>query len=460
MDEAVPVLVIGGGACGLVAALKAAEAGADVLVLERDASPAGSTSMSSGFIPAAGTRYQAALGIDDDPQQFAADIQAKAKCHAEPDLVQLATTSIGPILEWLADVHGLEWIVLDDFLYPGHSHYRMHAVAEKTGEALLARLVAAAQAAKISIVTNAHVNALFADDRGSIAGVSVERPDGSSEQIGCDALVLACNGFGGNRALVSRHIPVMANAPYYGHAGNQGDAILWGEAFGADIRCLAACQGHGSLAEPHGILITWALMMEGAIQVNSLGERFSNEHQGYSEQSIPVLKQPGSIAWSLFDERLRRFARSFPDFREAESAGAVRTGETAEMLAQATGLPADALLATLDQVARCQSGNDNDLHGRDFTTRPRLQPPYYAVKVTGALFHTQGGLMIDSDARVKRPDGSRLPNLYAGGGAACGVSGNSIAGYLSGNGLLTAIAFGAVGGASAAAFALGKSGGD
>jgi len=196
--------------------------------------------------------------------------------------------------------------------------------------------------------------------------------------------------------------------------------------------------------------------MEGAIQVNSLGERYSNEHQGYSEQSIPVLQQPGSFAWSLFDERLFRFARSFPDFREAECAGAVRAGETAARLAQATGLPAGALLATLDHVARCQSGNDSDPLGRDFTTGPRLQPPYYAVKVTGALFHTQGGLMIDGHARVIRRDGSPLSNLYAGGGAACGVSGNSIEGYLSGNGLLTAVAFGAVGGASAAAVLLGN----
>ena len=72
------------------------------------------------------------------------------------------------------------------------------------------------------------------------------------------------------------------------------------------------------------------------------------------------------------------------------------------------------------------------------------------MRVTGALFHTQGGLMIDDRARVLRPDGSPLPNLFAGGGAACGVSGPDISGYLSGNGLLTAMAFGAVAGEAAA----------
>jgi fumarate reductase flavoprotein subunit len=78
-----------------------------------------------------------------------------------------------------------------------------------------------------------------------------------------------------------------------------------------------------------------------------------------------------------------------------------------------------------------------------------LTAPYHAVKVTGALFHTQGGLMIDDRARVVREDGARFANLFAGGGAACGVSGPDVSGYLSGNGLLTAIAFGFLAGTSA-----------
>ena len=72
--------------------------------------------------------------------------------------------------------------------------------------------------------------------------------------------------------------------------------------------------------------------------------------------------------------------------------------------------------------------------------------PFHAVKVTGALFHTQGGLAIDGVGRVRRKDGTLLPNLFAAGGAAAGVSGSSAAGYLSGNGLLTATVLGRLGG--------------
>ena len=73
----VPVVIVGAGACGLVAALAAKDAGAEVLVLERDPSPSGSTVLSSGFVPAAYTRFQRAAGVEDSPERMAADIQRK-----------------------------------------------------------------------------------------------------------------------------------------------------------------------------------------------------------------------------------------------------------------------------------------------------------------------------------------------------------------------------------------------
>ncbi len=263
-------------------------------------------------------------------------------------------------------------------------------------------------------------------------------------------MVLACNGYGGTPELVAENIPEIAGAPYFGHPGNTGDAVLWGRALGAATKDLSAYQGHGSLAHPHGILITWALMMEGGIQVNAEGRRFSNEHGGYSEQSVKVLSQPGAIAWNIYDDRLHGIGIGFPDYREAIAAGAMHSGGDARALAACTGLPAGALEGTLAQVAAFCAAKAADPFGRDFTGKPMLSGPLHAVKVTGALFHTQGGLVIDARARVLRPDATPLANLYAGGGAACGVSGSRVEGYLSGNGLLTAVALGFVAGAMAA----------
>src|SRR3546814_1034147 len=112
---------------------------------------------------------------------------------------------------------------------------------------------------------------------------------------------------------------------------------------GGEAVHMSAYQGHGSVAHPHGVLITWALMMEGGIQVNALGQRFSDEHHGYSEQAVSVLAQPGGIAWNLYDGRLHELGMTFEDYRVAEKAGAVRRFETLADMAAAFEIAAAAL---------------------------------------------------------------------------------------------------------------------
>jgi len=442
----VPLVIVGAGACGLTAALAASEAGAEVVVLERDPLPMGSTAMSSGMIPAAGTRIQAAKGIDDTPEIFAGDLRRKAKNLNDPTMVEAIARASGPTIDWLAGERGIPLELVEGFLYPGHSRLRMHAPPGKTGQALMDALRNAAEAAGIEILCDAHVTALFADESSRVHGLRYERPDGSSEDLGCDALLLACNGFGGNAAMVARNIPEIAEALYFGHAGNQGEGINWGAALGAATRDMSGYQGHGSIAHPHGIQITWALMMEGGFQVNLHGERFSNEHQGYSEQAVSVQAQPEGVAFDIYDARIHDLGMTFEDYRTAFEAGAVKTGNTPEELAEPTGLPSEALARTIAETQAFAQGEQACPFGRDFTGQPALAAPFYTVRVTAALLHTQGGLVVDTQGRVLREDGTTLPNLFAGGGAACGISGPVVSGYLSGNGLLTATVLGRLAG--------------
>ena len=436
-DVEVDTLIVGAGACGLVAALAASEAGHEALVVEADARPAGSTALSAGLIPAAGTALQRAAGIDDCPARFAADIQAKAHHENDPALVAALAEGAAHVVDWLMDRHGLPFTLVDDFDYPGHSRRRMHGLPTRSGAELVDALRAACERAGVDIVCDRRVETLHRDGR-RVAGASARRPDGAVESIGCGRLVLACNGFGGDRAMVARHAPEIADALWFGHDGNRGEAILWGERLGAAVRHLGAYQGHGNVAHPHGILVTWATVTEGGVQLNGRGMRFHDESRGYSEAARAVLAQPGGTAVTVFDERIAAVARQFEDFRRAEAAGAVKDAATPEALAVAFGLPVEATARTLRELPR----NGEDGFGRAFGDAP-LQPPYRGVRVTGALFHTQGGLAVrGEDARVLDVGGEPFPNLFAGGGAACGVSGRGDAGYLSGNGLLSAVVLG------------------
>lgn len=448
--DAVDVVIVGAGAAGLIAGLAAREAGADsVVLLERGAVPAGSTALSAGLIPAPGTRWQKAAGIEDDADLFAADILKKADGEPDPDLVRRVTGEAAPTLEWLADRYGLPFLVISDFSYPGHSRRRMHGLPSRSGQELVDALREAAEAAGCDIVCESTVDILFRDGAGSLTGVGLVRPDGTSEAVGAGAVVLACNGYGGNKALVAREIPEMAGATYFGHEGNRGEAVLWGEALGAQLRHLSGHQGHGSVAHPAGILVTWAAITEGGFQVNCDARRFSDESKGYSEQAARVLAQPEGLAFVVFDERIAAICRQFEDFRRAEAMNAVVAAPTMEELAGRLGLDAAGLAATAAAVEALKAGCGTDPFGRDFGASPPLAPPFRAVRVTGALFHTQGGLVVDDEARVVTRDGGVMANLFAAGGAACGVSGAKASGYLSGNGLLTAVTLGRIAGRSA-----------
>jgi fumarate reductase flavoprotein subunit len=421
----VDLAIVGAGACGLVAAVFAREAGLEVAVLERDALPQGSTALSSGFVPAAGTAVQRTAGVrDDDPARFASDIQAKAKGRAARHLVEAYTQAIAPALDALGERHGLAFELLDGFLYPGHTARRMHALPERTGAALVAALSRAAEDIGAMLVTRARVVELWCapDDAARVVGVAYERPDGTLEHLGCRALLLACNGFGGNATMVRELLPEMRDAVFAGHTGNDGSAITWARDLGLALADLGGYQGHGSWAVPQGALVTWALMMQGGVQINALGQRFHDETRGYSEAAVEVLAQPGGTAFNVIDSRLRDLGRQFPDFVAAEAAGAVREAADAATLAQVIGCDAD-------ELARTLAGTP-------------LRPPFFAIRVTGALFHTQGGIDIDARARARFADGRVHPNLLAAGGAARGVSGDAVWGYLSGNGLLSAVAGG------------------
>ena len=449
-EYSVPVVVIGAGACGLTAALAARECGAETLVLERDAKPAGSTALSTGLIPAARTRFQRALGIADSPELLAEDIWRKSKGETDRAIVDAVARAAGPTIEWLADRHGVAFRLVEGFLYPGHSVLRMHGTPHRTGRELEDALLAAAGRLGIDIVTSAVATDLYASSDGRVAAVRFSRPDGAVETVGCEALVLGCCGFGGDKEMVRRHIPEIADAEFWGHVGNKGDAIKWGRALGAAIADLGSYQGHGAVATPYGNPVNWGLLTNGGYQVNLLGQRFSNEVRGYSEQAVEVIAQPGRVAWNIFDELREQPILGFTDYQQIQALGGVKKAPTLRALATLVGLPSDALEQTNAAVDALRAGAPEDRWGRSFRDSPPLAPPFCAIKVTGALFHTQGGLVIDPTARVLRVEGAPLPNLFAGGGAARGLSGPSNWGYFSGGGLLSATTLGRIAGENAA----------
>ena len=445
------VLVAGAGAAGLAAALAAGERGQSVIVLDarQNFRHDSNTSMSTAMVPAGGSRWQRDANIDDDPERFYADVMRKTKGAAYEPVARALTRTAPALVEWLADRQGLPLSLATDFDYPGHSRRRCHTVPERSGEALHGHLLRALAAVpSITLAVPMTLQAVELTAEGPVRA-TVSEPGGNPDTIDVGAVVLATGGFGGNPELVRRHLPSIADAWYFGSAGNNGSAIAIGERVGADLGYLDAYQGHGSVATPTGIMVTWAAIMHGGIILNGEGQRFDDESQGYSEYAEKVLGQPKGVCWLVFDERIDKLCQPFADYVRLVESGAIHWAADHDEVAARIGASASSVERTLSEADAAARGDIADPFGRRTWERP-LTAPYGLVRITGALFHTQGGLLVDERARVLR-QGRPIRGLYAAGGAAVGMSGHGAAGYLAGNGLLAALGLGFLAGSTTTA---------
>jgi fumarate reductase flavoprotein subunit len=435
-------LLVAGAGGGLAGALRAAQLGLTVAVAEANEHylRSSNTAMSTAMIPGAGSRYQRAAGIEDSPQRFLADIERKTGGTAEPAVAHALAQVSAELVEWLADHAGLPVELPTDFTYPGHSAQRVHTIPGRHGSRLLRHLSGAAlRHPRIDLLLPCRLSGLRPGPENNGLTAVLEYPDGTQEDVAARAVLLATSGYGADPALVREHMPEIAAAAYHGSEYATGDALRIGTRLGARTACLDAYQGHAGLSAAARTLVTWTTIMHGGILVNDRGHRFGDETSGYSEYAAVLATQPGEAGWIVFDERIHQLSLAFTDYGDVAGNGAVHTGDTVPGLAAAISVPAGALRASLEEAAAVARGAQAaDRFGRTVFEAP-LSAPFKAVRVVPALFHTQGGLLVDGHARVLTSTGTPVPGLYAAGGAAVGISGHGAHGYLGGNGLLPAL---------------------
>jgi len=449
-DMEVDVLVVGAGACGLAAAIAAHDAGASVAILEKRERPGGNSSLSTGSVPGAGSRFQREAGIEDSAERMVADLERTAGHSELPALTRRMAGISASLCEWLVDSVGARMALITDYCHVGHTVPRLHAPVSRRGQDLVDDLLAAAARRDIPLAVNNAVSTLYVDEAGAVVGAAVTGPGVESSRIGAGSVILATNGFAANRELVQKYCAEIAGAEYFGALGSEGEAVVWGEQLGARLANMKAYQGYAAVAYPHGSLLSWTTIEKGGVLVNAAGERFGNEDLGYSGYARRVLAQAGPV-YAIFDDRIKALASKEEEFQELVDHNGIKGSDSVAGLATVFNLPEDALARTLADYNRAAQDQAPDAQGRRHFGMAPLTGKLWICRVTPGLFHTQGGLAVDDVGRVLRADGSAVPGLYAGGGAAAGISGSAGAeGYCSGNGLLTAIGLGYLAGRTAA----------
>jgi len=435
------VAILGAGAAGMLVALAAQARGLRVLLVEPRAGTASNFAISGGLFPAAGSRLQAAAGVRDRPEDWLQDLRAFAPPGAVNERIATTVAEALPrVVDFLLDEAGAPLRFLPDTVAPGHRALRFHSVQPASGAAFAAWFRAAVQARPGLVFAPRRALPQRHGGGGFELAWEDDRPPARA-----GALVLAGGGFGADAAMVARHIPAMAGALHNGSATNDGSTIALGLAWGAALWGMDGYQGQGH-ANPGGATrLGMSIPPLGGVLVNRDGRRFVREDVGPSALAAQVLAQPGGVALEVFDAAIEAQLGNASAYQAARAAGQVLQADTVEDLAAKAGVPAPALRGTLADVAAWAAagvaGTGADPLGRERFARA-LQPPYRASWVTGALSHTQGGLLTDADGRVLGPDDRPLPGLYATGGCAAGLVARGGEGYLPGNGLAQAFGLG------------------
>jgi len=450
MERDVDVIVVGAGGCGLTAAIAAAEAGATVALLEKESRPGGNTWLSTGSVPAAGSRFQKEAGVTDTPEIMTADLLRKSGPHDAEATVALLANESAALVEWLVDDHEVDLRLITDYKHVGHSITRLHAPAARKGEFLVHDLVAAAERLGVEIVTGNPVAGLLVED-DRVVGVRVAGERIEEYELRAGAVVLAANGFGGNREMLRQWIPEIAEAQYFGAHGSTGEALEWAGELGSVFGNMGAYQGYAAVAYPHGSIVSWTTVEMGGCLLSPTGQRMGDESVGYSAFA-PVVSGVTEESWVVLDQRILDYVRgNEEEFADLVAIGGAVMAADDAAIAAIIGADGGTVAQTLRRFAEAANGESEDEFGRTGFGFGPLEAPYYVVRSIPALFHTQGGVAVTDDAAVARADGTVIPGLFAGGGVAAGVSGKVGAdGYSSGNGLLTAIGLGRIAGVSAA----------
>jgi 3-oxosteroid 1-dehydrogenase len=329
------------------------------------------------------------------------------------------------------------------------------------GQALAAGLRAGLLAAGVPVRLSTPLLDLHTEGE-RVAGVRVRPADadsGGAEEVvrAGRGVVLACGGFEHNAAMRERYQrPAVGTAWTTGAAENTGDGIEAGLRLGAEVDLMDDAWWGPSIPLTGGPYFCLSeRTLPGCILVNGAGQRFVNEAAPYVDVVRAMYAgHPGAVShvpsWLIADQRYRN-RYTFAGLRPRQpfpgrwyKAGAVFTASTLAELAGAVGLPADGLLATVEEFNSFARGGWDERFRRgesaydryygDPRQRPNpclaplAVPPFHAVRIVPGDLGTKGGLRVDERFRVLRADNAPIPGLYAAGNVSASVMGRTYAG--------------------------------
>ena len=493
IEETVDVVVVGAGGAGMTAAITATDAGKKVIVVESQPIAGGNSVRSTGGMNAAKTPYQdknefkEAAGVEktlataaekfadnetitalaatvksqwdtyqanpqgyfDSVELMELDTLIGGKGKNNPELVKALAENSAAAIEWLASI-GAD--VKNVGAFGGASVKRIHRPVNADGKVtavgayIVPILEKNLQDRNVQFLFDTTANEIIMKD-GKAVGIKATGKDGNKVTINAKSVVIATGGFGANAEMVEKYKPDLKGFATTNAEGAQGQGIDMATAVGAATVDMDQIQIHPTVhieEDGNAHLITEGLRGDGAILVNAEGKRFYDEVSTRDKVSAAIIAQPEKSAWLVVDQSMVDKSAVIAGYIKS---GYTVTGATYEELAKAMGVDEATFTSTMNTWNQAVEAKSDAEFGRTSFANPLTTAPYYAIKITPAVHHTMGGIVINPKAEVLNEKGEAISGLYAAGEVTGGVHG---ANRLGGNAVADFVVFGRISGQSAA----------
>lgn len=434
LPNTVDVVVVGSGGAGLCAAIEAAQIGASVLVVEKNASVGGNTAISTGFFNAVETGNPT-----DSVERHVSETLQVGSYLNDISLVEILCREAAAGLRWVRTL-GVDYSS-EPFLVYGAQTPRAYRPLCGSGAGLIEALFTRAVSLGVRIVTDTPMTELVADDRGSVQGIKVNH-NGLNHTIRARrGVVLTTGGFSANAGLCAVCDPRLTGLGTTNQSGATGDGILCASQLGAFVSGMDYIQCIPGVQPGYRTRMALHVNLDSFLWLNLHGKRFIAEDGTRNTIRDAFLEQPKKMAYAVIDAD--GYSWFSPTVREqieqGVKSGQVIRAQTLEELAKRLGIPAEAAIGTLDQFNQAvQKGYDADF-GRLRLAKRIEKGPFYAAASVMSLHCTLGGLTVNDVSQVLDIDFKPISGLYAAGEVTAGLHGSD---RLGGNGITEAVVFG------------------
>lgn len=486
------VVVVGAGNAALCAAISAKEHGASVLVLEKgpEHKRGGNSYFTDGAIRFAYNdlsdirRIMPSLTDEEagkivmpeySDSDYYNDLMRVTEGQSHTGLANQLVSKSYETIVWMKE-QGVEFELNYDnqsFKKDDKIHFwgGLPVKTKEKGIGLMKALFQRAKEAGIDIWYEAQATKLLTED-SRITGAVVNQRE-KELTVEANSVVLACGSFEANKEMRSRNLgPEWEAAAVRGTEFNTGDGInmaieAGAETFGEWSGCHSIGTDYnvpkvGDFTKPGDIFKKHSYPL--GIMLNKEGYRFVDEgadfrNYTYAKYGREILKQPGHVAYQIFDSQVRPLLRKEYNLEEAT----VYQADTLEELAELIPVEKEQFLKTIHEYNDAVQVGDYNPSVKDGKSTSGINPektnwalraekgPFYAFPVTCGITFAFGGLHVNTDGEVLNKEQTPIPGLFAAGEMVGGIFYKN---YPGGSGLMSGAVYGKVAGSQAASFAV------